>query len=44
MSALKFGVALPYGNARMAARLAALAAELGGIDVSWGTRSGAKLQ
>lgn len=29
MSALKFGVALPYGNARMAARLAALAEEAG---------------
>jgi hypothetical protein len=29
MSALKFGVALPYGNARMAAKLAALAEEAG---------------
>ena len=29
MTALKFGVALPYGNARMAARLAALAEEAG---------------
>jgi hypothetical protein len=27
MTALKLGVALPYGNARMAARLAALAEE-----------------
>ena len=29
MNALKFGVALPYGNARMAAKLAALAEEAG---------------
>lgn len=29
MSALKFGVALPYGNARVAARLASPAEEAG---------------